>query len=196
MFNELANLILKEVPSSKAEALIASDSKLDSSILIESTSVYKVAEFLKNNSQFPFNVLQVITGTDFKDYLEVSYIFAHFSFHDSRELILKTKITDRDNGNVDSITSLFPAANYQERECFDMIGVKFNNHPDHRRILCPDDWEGFPLRRDYEPQKFYREMEVYPENKMNKPEHDFIARQETINKAQSAAQAAAEKPSH
>jgi NADH-quinone oxidoreductase subunit C len=51
-------------------------------------------------------------------------------------------------------------ANWHERETYDMLGVVFEGHSDMRRILCPDDWEGYPLRRDYKPPKIYREMPV------------------------------------
>jgi NADH-quinone oxidoreductase subunit C len=101
-----------------------------------------------------------------------------------RDLILKVKITDRVHPTVDSIVKLFAAANFQEREVYDMFGIKFNNHPDMRRILCPDDWQGFPLRKDYVAQKTYNGMSVYPDGKMNMEDREFIVRQDMIKKAQ------------
>jgi NADH-quinone oxidoreductase subunit C len=100
--------------------------------------------------------------------------------------MLKVKLTDRLNPVVDSIVKLFAAANFQEREVYDMFGIKFNNHPDLRRILCPDDWQGWPLRKDYVAQKDYNGMAVYPDGKMNFDDREFIVRQDMIKKAQEA----------
>ena len=79
------------------------------------------------------------------------------------ELILKVRLPRGDENNlpkVDSVCSVWKAANFQERECYDMMGVEFNNHPDLRRILCPEDWEGYPLRKDYEEPDYYRGVPV------------------------------------
>jgi NADH-quinone oxidoreductase subunit C len=108
----------------------------------------------------------------------------HYDPAHPREFILKVKLTDRVAPALDSIVNLYAAANFQEREVYDMFGIKFNNHPDHRRILCPDDWQGFPLRKDYVAQKFYNGMEVYPDSKMNFEDREFIVRQDMIKKAQ------------
>lgn len=184
MHSQLADLINKNIPGAKAVAEIAADNKTDSSVTVDASVFYKVAEFLKTNKELPFNALQTISGVDYLEYMEVCYIFGHYDMSAPRDLILKVKITDRVSGNVDSIVKLYPAANFLERECYDMLGVKFNHHPDHRRILCPDDWEGFPLRKDYVAQKVYNGMEVFPDHKTNMEDREFIVRQQMIKSAQ------------
>ena len=181
MLNELVKEINSQVSGANAVAFIPEDTKkLDGSITVEAGKLRDVVKVIKKS----FNALQVISGVDYVDYIEVCYMFCNFDPSNPRDLTLKVKVTDRVNGEVDSICDLYPAANYQERECFDMLGVTFKNHPDHRRILCPDDWQGFPLRKDYVAQKYYRGMEVYPDSKMNMNDREFIVRQEMIKKAQ------------
>lgn len=187
MHNQIADLINKNVPGAQARAQLAADAKLDSCVYVEASHILKVCEYLRSNTEMPFNALQCISGVDYLDYMEVCYMMAHFDVDAPREFILKVKLTDRAQPNLDSIVKIYAAANFQERECYDMFGIRFNGHPDHRRILCPDDWEGFPLRKDYVAQKTYNGMEVYPDNKMNFDDREFIVRQDLIKKAQKAA---------
>jgi NADH-quinone oxidoreductase subunit C len=187
MLNELAALINKNIPAAKAVATVVEDVKLQGSITVEASSIKDVAHFLRTNKEISFNALEVISGVDYLDFIEVNYMFCNFDVNNIRNLILKVKVTDRLNGSLDTICREYPAANWQERECFDMLGVKFNHHPDHRRILCPDDWEGFPLRKDYIAAKVYNTMEVYPDSKMNMADREFTVRQDMIKKAQGEA---------
>lgn len=186
-FNKLADLINKNVSGANAVVNNAEDAKCDSSITVDTAKVFAVTEFLKTNKEMPFNSLQSISGVDWVEYMEVCYMIAHFDVDSPREFILKVKVTDRVNPSVDSIVKLYAAANFQERETYDMFGIKFNNHPDLRRILCPDDWQGWPLRKDYIAQKDYNGMAVYPDSKMNFEDREFIVRQDMIKKAQTAA---------
>ncbi len=187
MLNQLAETINRNIQGANAQAFIPEDAKLHGSVTIEATKLFEVATWLRSNKELPFNVLQVISAVDYLDYFEVCYMFANFNPEDMRDVILKVKLTDRVNPNLDSICSIYASANFQEREAFDMMGVRFNNHPDHRRILCPDDWEGFPLRKDYVYPKMYNGMEVFPDAKMNFEDREFEARQKLISKAQNTA---------
>jgi NADH-quinone oxidoreductase subunit C len=185
MHKELSDLINRNIPGAEAVAFVAADKKMDSSITVASTHIFKVIEFLKTNPENSWNSLHVISGVDYMDHMEVCYMLTNYDPANNKGvLIIKTKLTDRVNPSLDSIVEIFRAANFQEREVWDMFGIKFNNHPDMRRILCPDDWQGWPLRKDYVAQKYYNGMEVYPDSKMNMDDREFIVRQDMIKKAQ------------
>ncbi|AUO00173.1 hypothetical protein C0V70_06720 [Bacteriovorax stolpii] len=144
--------------------------------MVEAGKILEVCKALKAEG---FNVLQAVTGTDYADRIELTYILADFT--NNRELLLKTKLGRGDgSGNnkdtlpkIDSVVSVWNAANFQERETYDMIGVNFVGHPDLRRILTPDDWQGYPLRRDYVVQEKYLDMVVNPAHKINSADHMF-----------------------
>jgi len=147
----------------------------DSSICVNSSAIRDICFLLRDHADTKFNVLQVVTGTDYEDRIEVSYILA--SFINNTELILKTKLRKNEKGEIPSlfsVTSVWSAANFLERETYDMLGVIFDEHPDFRRILCPEDWEGFPLRKDYVVQEVYNNMVVNPEHKVNTEDHIFV----------------------
>lgn len=185
MLNEICELIKTEIPQANPQVLTAEVG--DSSILVEADHIFMVCELLRDNQKYPFNALQVISGVDYTEYFEVNYMLANFDVNAPHNLILKVRVKDRVNPEVDSVVKVWAAANWQERECYDMLGITFRNHPDHRRILCPDDWEGFPLRKDYMPPKMYNEMEIYPDHKMNLEDREFIIRQKEIRSSQEAA---------
>ena len=83
---------------------------------------------------------------------EINY--HHVSMARRERLRLKVRV-DGANPVVETVTNIWPTANWHEREVFDLLGVRFEGHPDLRRILMPDDWEGYPLRKDY-PVEGYR----------------------------------------
>lgn len=174
MHNEIASKLNGLVSGSNAVANIATVG--DSSIMVEAEKILEVCKALKAEG---FNVLQAVTGTDYSDRIELTYVLADFT--KNRELLLKTKLGRGDgSGNnkdtlpkIDSVVSVWNAANFQERETYDMIGVNFVGHPDLRRILTPDDWQGYPLRRDYVVQEKYLDMVVNPAHKINSADHMF-----------------------
>ena len=172
MHSELIDFINREIPQAKASHHQAEVG--DDYLYIERDSNFEVLKLLRDSQDWQFNVLQVITGCDFEDRIEVSYIIA--SFIKNHEVIIKVKLPKESPDfvpTIQTVTGLWSAANFQERECYDMVGVRFEGHPDHRRILCPDDWEGFPLRKDYVVQEKYLHMTVNPPEKINTDDHFF-----------------------
>ena len=108
---------------------------------------YKIAEFLKYNEQLGFDYLSEHHGTDFVTHMEV---YTHFySYKNRQSVALKVKI-NRDNPEIDSLTPLWPGADWPERESYDLLGIIYLNHPNLTRIMLADDWVGHPLRKDYE----------------------------------------------
>lgn len=168
MHNQVANFLNSQVGGCNAIVNAPVAAVGDHSITVNAANILEVCRALKTSSEFEFNVLQVVTGTDYPEFIEVSYILA--SYTKNLELILKVKLPKNDKNHlpqVQSVTSVWSSANFQERETYDMLGVEFLNHPDLRRILCPYDWEGHPLRRDYVVQEKYLDMVVDPPHKNN-----------------------------
>jgi NADH-quinone oxidoreductase subunit C len=91
-------------------------------------------------------MLLSVTGTDKADCFEVVYLL--FSTVFNKELTLKVKL-DKESPCVESLSGIYSAADWHERETYDLLGIKFNNHPNLERILLPKDWIGHPLRKDY-----------------------------------------------
>lgn len=174
MLNQIADFINSKVSS--ASAVATTPEKGDGFVTVKAESILEVANALKNSAEFEMNVLQVITGTDYPAASEIELTYVLASFTKNLELLLKVRLPRGDKNNlpkINSVVSVWRAANYQEREAFDMIGVTFVGHPDHRRILTPDDWDGHPLRKDYVVQEVYRGMVVNPAHKVNTEDHFF-----------------------
>jgi NADH-quinone oxidoreductase subunit C len=108
----------------------------------------EIAEVLKNDPSFAFDYLENLSGVDYESHMEVVYHLYSFSRNES--VCIKVK-TDREQAEVPSVAEIWPAANWNEREAFDLLGIRFVGHPNLKRILLPDDWVGHPLRKDYVP---------------------------------------------
>ena len=115
---------------------------------IDHEDLLDVVTFLKTNSETKFRQLIDITAVDYPEKTQrfkMVYLFLSHKFN--QRIVLSFFINE--NELVTSLTNIFPAANWMEREVFDMYGIKFKNHPDLRRILTDYDFEGFPLRKDF-----------------------------------------------
>ena len=152
----------------------------DTPIKVKPEKIYDVCKALKDPHQYDFNVLQVVSGVDYIEEnprIELNYMLA--SFTQNTDIIIKVELPRGDHKNlpeIDSVCDLWSAADWQERETYDLIGIKFKNHPDFRRILCPEDWQGHPLRKDYVVQEEFHGMKVNPPEKINTDDHLYGAR--------------------
>ncbi|MEM7110645.1 MAG: NADH-quinone oxidoreductase subunit C [Bacteroidota bacterium] len=129
-------------------------------IIVPPELLKKVCEILYRNKNFYFDMLSCLTGLDNgpeANTMEVIYNLYSIPFDQS--LMIKV-ILDREKAQVDSVVDIWRTADWHEREAFDLYGIQFIGHPDLRRILLPADWEGHPLKKDYEHQKYYRGIKV------------------------------------
>ncbi len=118
------------------------------SIRIEPAHIVEVCDGLKRDDDTPFNYLSDLTCVHYPDRKEAPFevVYNLYSIPANERVRLKVAV---DGDGVASVTGVWPAADWPEREVYDLFGVKFRNHPDLRRILLPPDWEGHPLRKDY-----------------------------------------------
>jgi NADH-quinone oxidoreductase subunit C len=117
--------------------------------------IRQAAALLKDDSACPFNYLSDITCVDwYPSEPRFEVVYHLLSIPHKERVRLKVRLSG-ENPALDSLTSVWPGANYFEREVFDLFGVRFNGHPYLRRIMMPENWEGHPLRKDY-PVEGYR----------------------------------------
>ena len=140
--------VAKEAIKKNCNPVEISDDFNQLQISISADQILDVVDFIKNDKACEFRQITDIAGVDFPDRqkrFEVIYHFLSFK-HNSR---LRIKIIIGEDESIPSITSIFPAANWFEREAFDMYGIQFKDHPDLRRILTDYGFEGYPLRKDF-----------------------------------------------
>ncbi|WP_459501985.1 NADH-quinone oxidoreductase subunit C [Bacillus sp. C1] len=117
-------------------------------IVLKQECYYEVMELLRSHEGLAFDYMSELHATDFVTHMEV---YVHlFSYGKRQSIAVKVKV-DRESPRVRSVTPLWQGADWPEREAYDLLGVVFEGHPNLTRILMPDDWDGHPLRKDYEP---------------------------------------------
>ncbi len=107
-----------------------------------------VCEKLKTDPRFSIDYLECLTGVDYPAKAQIHVVYHLWSYSLLHRVVLKVALP-RDEPKVATLSTVWSVANWHERECFDLLGVHFEGHPDLRRLLLPDDWEGYPLRKDY-----------------------------------------------
>ena len=125
------------------------DDKEKLTITVAPKDLHPLLKTLRRNEELPFDYLVYLIGMDWGEKLGVIYLLPS-SKDPSKELIVKTGTSDRENPLLYSITDLYETAHFNEREVFAMYGIRFINNPDMRRFLLNDDWVGFPMRKDYD----------------------------------------------
>ena len=138
---------------------------MQAALLIDPERIADVCLELRNNPKTYFDFLSSITGMDYgieTNRFGVVYHLASIPYQ--TQLTLKiSKENSRDINDLPafpSITSVYRTADWHEREAYDLVGIFFEGHPDLRRILLPDDWEGYPLRKDYKTAEYYKGIKI------------------------------------
>ena len=120
---------------------------IDSFILVKKEVIPDIISHLKTDPDYDFNFLNYITAVDYLDYFEVIYQLT--SFKHNHCMVIKTRCYGRENPSVPSIVNLYSTANVQEREIYDLMGIRFENHPNMTRMFLWEGFEGYPQRKDY-----------------------------------------------
>jgi len=140
---------------------------LQKALIIKANRIADVCLELRDNPETYFDFLSCLSGVDYGvtgglSRFGVVYHLASIPYN--TQLVLKVSVeNDRSEDNLPSfpsVSSVWKTADWHEREAFDMIGIFFENHPDLRRILLPDDWEGYPLRKDYKEAEEYKGIKI------------------------------------
>ncbi len=129
---------------------------VDPWIEVRREALVEICRFLRDDPRLEFNQLMCLSGVHVKDDLlwSVCHVFSYTHRH---RLGLKVVLGTGDN-HCPTLTGIWPAADWHERESYDLVGIVYDGHPDPRRILCPEDWVGHPLRKDYVTPSTYNGM--------------------------------------
>ncbi|MDH4223250.1 MAG: NADH-quinone oxidoreductase subunit C [candidate division Zixibacteria bacterium] len=148
---DIKNILNQKFADKLKEAKITG---FEPSLIVEKDSLIEICKYARESDSLLFNLLSCMSGADYADRFEVVYLL--FSFTHKHKLSLKVQL-NKENPEVESVTSIWQGANWYEREIAELFGIKFKNHPDPRPILLPENWnEGYPMRKDWEGKDFKR----------------------------------------
>lgn len=162
-FDEIKSLLTEKF----GEGIVTGEERtaMQPALLIDADRIAEVCLELRNNPRTYFDFLSCLSGVDYGAEAGRFGVVYHLSSI-PYNLQLTLKISKENDRNLEelpsfpSITSVYRAADWHEREAYDMLGIFFEGHPDLRRLLMPDDWEGFPLRKDYQNAEYYKGIKI------------------------------------
>jgi NADH-quinone oxidoreductase subunit C len=124
-------------------------------ITIQPAPVVEICRFLRDEPDLAFDCLSNQSGVDYNAKGQIQIVYHLYSYRHRHWIVLKVDLP-RDNPVMPTVESVWKAANWHEREIYDLLGVTFEGHPDLRRLLMPEDWIGHPLRKDFvEPEEYH-----------------------------------------
>lgn len=136
---------------------LVSEPPSDDFINVEPESIVDICLYLRDGEGMKFDYLACLSGMDYKDSFGVVYHLYSIEFN--HRIALKVKL-DKENPKIASVENVWKTADWHEREAYDMYGIIFDGHHNLIRILCPYDWEGYPLRKDYKTPEIYHGIKV------------------------------------
>ncbi len=134
------------------------DGVIDPFVKVAPDKIKEVALFVRDDKQLQFDLLMCLSGVDYTGG-KLGVVYHLNSMKLNQKIVLKVEMAV-ENPHCQSVESVWKTANWHEREAFDLYGIIFDGHPDMRRILLPDDWDGHPMRKDYQVPEFYNGMKV------------------------------------
>jgi NADH-quinone oxidoreductase subunit C len=120
----------------------------ETTVTVNKEQIVEICRFMRDTGGF--NLLSDLCGVDYLGKKEQRFMVVYnmFNLTTKERIRIKTPVAE-ENASIDTVSTVWATANWHERECWDLLGISFNGHPDLRRILMADDWEGHPLRKDY-----------------------------------------------
>jgi NADH-quinone oxidoreductase subunit C len=140
-----------------------SEAKVDPFAVVRRERIGDVCRFLRDEPDLGIDFLEDLTALDWPKRNDIEVVYHLLSYRHRHGIVLKVE-ADRAHPVVDTVEGVWKAANWMEREVYDLFGVAFTGHPDLRRVLLPDDWEGHPLRKDYQEAGGYHGIANVREN--------------------------------
>lgn len=157
-FSEIISRLQEKVGAEQVKPV--TDQAGDPYAMVAADKIVEIATLLRDTPELHFDCLSNLTGVDAPpDDLDVVYHFFSYDKDKRHSLTLKVRVP-KANPKVKTLGPIYPTADWQEREAYDLVGVTFEGHPDLRRIMLPDDWVGHPLRKDYKEQDDYHGIET------------------------------------
>lgn len=162
MIDTLVKDIQRQFGASKIQYI---DKAKQSTILVDVEILVPLCQYLRDSPAYYFDFLSNITAIDYypANKFAVVYNLASLPYQQQLTIRVELALEDRNHNNlpeIPSVSTVWRTADWHEREAFDLMGIYFTGHPDLRRILLPDDWEGFPLRKDYEDAESYHGIPI------------------------------------
>lgn len=149
------------------DSVVIIETGLQPTLLVKPSILVELCLWLRDHKDYYFDFLSNITAVDYYPENKFALVYHLSSIPFQKQLTLKVILeNDRSLDNLPeimSISSVWRTADWHEREAFDLMGIYFNDHPDLRRILLPDDWEGYPLRKDYKEAESYHNIPMKSE---------------------------------